>query len=377
MNFDFSDEQKMLRDQARTFLNEKSPLSVARRVLEGEEARDENLWQEMVTMGWTATHIPEEYGGIGLGYLELCVIAEELGRSLAPVPFSSSVYLATEGLLLAATPAQKEQYLPGLADGSLVGTLALAETAGSLRPDRISTTIRDGRLRGHKVMVPDGDYADFSLVLARDDEGALAMVVVDLKDASVNRQPMKTIDPARSHARILFDDTPCVPLGKKGEGMTLAENILDRASVLFAFEQVGGSEAALQMAKTYALERYTFGRPVASYQAIKHKLARMYVAATLAKSNAYYAAWALSTSAPELPVASAAARVSAIKAYKECSEENIQTHGGNGFTWEFDCHLFYRRAKLLSVNTGSERAWKHKLINRLEAAGAHENTAAW
>ena len=178
------------------------------------------------------------------------------------------------------------------------------------------------------------------------------------------------MDPTRSHAKIDFDNAPAELVGTAGEGWSLTRKILDRAAVLFAWEQVGGANAALEQAKEYAMGRYAFGRPIAGFQAIKHKLANMYVKNTLARSNCYYGAWALSTDADALPLAAATARVSAIQAYYFASKENIQTHGGMGFTWEFDCQFHYRRAKLLSVNIGSERIWQDRLIAAIEAGQA-------
>jgi alkylation response protein AidB-like acyl-CoA dehydrogenase len=181
---------------------------------------------------------------------------------------------------------------------------------------------------------------------------------------------VKTVDPTRSHARVVFDNVAAEPLGAPGAGWPLVRKLLDRAAVLVAFEQVGGAQAALDMAREYAMGRFAFGRPIASFQAIKHKLVDMYVALELARSNAYYGAWALSTDAPDLPVAAAAARVSATEAFWLAAKENIQTHGGMGFTWEFDCHLYYRRAKLLALSLGSARRWKHELMNRLAGRAA-------
>jgi len=181
----------------------------------------------------------------------------------------------------------------------------------------------------------------------------------------VTRTVVKTVDPTRSHARLDFDGAPAEPLGAAGQGWPLVRALLDRAAVLVAFEQVGGAQGALDMAREYAMGRFAFGRPIASFQAIKHKLVDMYVATELARSNAYYAAWALSTGAAELPVAAAAARVSATEAFWLSAKENIQTHGGMGFTWEFDCHLYYRRAKLLALALGSARVWKHKLMDAI------------
>ena len=213
--------------------------------------------------------------------------------------------------------------------------------------------------------------ANVAIVAARvDDGGDLSLFLVDLSVSGVARATLPTVDPTRSHARLVFDGAPAEPLGAAGAGDALLERLLDRAAVLVAFEQVGGAQAALDMAREYAMGRFAFGRPIASFQAIKHKLVDMYVATELARSNAYYAAWALSTGAAELPVAAAAARVSATEAFWLSAKENIQTHGGMGFTWEFDCHLYYRRAKLLALQLGSARRWKHALISRLAERAA-------
>jgi acyl-CoA dehydrogenase len=369
VNFDFSDELKSLRDQARKFLRERDAKGAARRVLDAGGGYDKALWQEIAQMGWVGAAIPEEYGGAGLGHLGLCVLAEELGHALAPVPFSSSAYLAAEALLIAGSAAQKKRYLPRLASGAAIGTLALAEGPGAVDAKSLRASVAAGRLTGTKVPVPDGDSADLAIVAARGErpaERALSLFVVDLTASGVKREAVATIDPSRSHARLVFDGAAAEPLGAAGEGLPLLRRLLDRAAVLFAFEQVGGAQASLDMAKAYALERYAFGRPIGSFQAIKHKLADVYVATELARSNAYYGAWALSQDAAELPVAAAAARVAASEAFSLAAKENIQTHGGMGFTWEFDCHLYYRRAKLLSLALGSPREWKDRLITHLE-----------
>jgi len=364
MNFDFSHDQKALREQARKFLAEHSSSARVRRILDTDAPYDAELWRGMAEMGWTGTAIPEAYGGAGFGYLELCVIAEELGRSLAPTPFSSTIYLAAEALLRAGSEAQKKRWLPKIAQGAAIGCLALADGPQA-------TTSAGGRITGAKVPVADGDVADFAVVTARPSAGGTPSVfLVDLAGPAVTRAPVSTVDPTRSHARLVFDDAPAEALGAPGEGGTLVERLLDRAAVLVAFEQVGGAQAALEMARDYALGRFAFGRQIGSFQAIKHKLADMYVGVELARSNAYYGAWALSKDAPELPVAAAAARVAATEAYFLAAKENIQVHGGMGFTWEFDCHLHYRRAKLTALSLGSARRWKDLLVARLEARAA-------
>ncbi len=374
MNFDFSDDQKFLKDQANKFLTERCDTSVTRAVLEGDAPYDKALWKAIVEMGWTGVTIPEEYGGLGLGHLELCVIAEEMGRALAPVPFSSTVYLATEALLLAGSEDQKKKYLPKLISGELIGTFALAEGAKVPLPQTIETKLNGGTLSGTKVPVPDGDIADFAIVAATTDsagtETSVALSIVDLTGKGVKRKAVDTIDPSRSHATITFDGADAEPLGDADAGWSLTRRVFDHAAVLFAFEQVGGADRCLEMSKDYALGRFAFGRKIGSFQAIKHKLADMYIKNQLARSNAYYGAWALSTDAPELAIAAAGARISATEAYDYASKEMIQTHGGIGFTWEMDCHLFLRRATLLSLCVGGARGWKDRLVSALERRNA-------
>jgi alkylation response protein AidB-like acyl-CoA dehydrogenase len=285
MNFDFSEEQKLLQKTTRDYLDEHAPLSVCRQVLESDASYSAELWKGAAEMGWLGAAVPESYGGAGFGHLELALIAEELGRALAPIPFSSSVYLATEALLLAGSDAQKERELPRLASGERIGTLALTERPGRSAPTAIETRFEGGRLTGTKLPVPDGDLAGLAVVLARSEEGP-SLVLVDLDAAGVERTTLRSIDPSRSQAKVVFDGAPGELLGKAGQGVELASRILDRAAVLMAFELAG--------------------------------------------------------------------------------KEIIQLHGGVGFTWEYDCHLFYRRAKLLGLTLGSAAEWRDKLIARID-----------
>jgi hypothetical protein len=220
-----------------------------------------------------------------------------------------------------------------------------------------------------KIPVTDGDVADLAVVLAKEN-GRPGLFLVDLKGAGVARETLKTLDPTRGVARLTFTGASAQRLGAAGEGMALTEQIMDRAAVLLAFEQVGGADRSLEMAKAYALERYAFGRVIASYQAIKHKLADVYVKNELARSNAYYGAWALNSGAAELPIAASAARVAASEAFWFASKENIQTHGGMGFTWDVDCHLYYRRSRQLSLVAGAPKVWKERLVAHLERRNA-------
>ena len=367
MNFEFSSDQRLLRDIARKFLEAQESIKKAREVMEGDHSYDETLWKSVIEMGWTATTIPEEFDGLGLGYLELCVIAEELGRSLAPTPFSSSIYLATEAILNHGTKEQKQNYLPKLAAGEIVGTLAHTEPTTAPTQENLACELKKDQLNGSKIVVPDGDIANFAVVSAKDGN-KVVLCLVDLAGKGVEIKRENTLDPSRSHASIVFKNAKVEVLDSKEDGWTALQEVLDRAAVLFAFEQLGGAEACMNMAKEYAMGRFAFGRPIASFQAIKHKIADMYIAVELARSNCYFGAWALSTNAPELSTAAATARVSASQAFNECSKENIQTHGGMGFTWEFDCHLYYRRCRQLAANIGSQAIWKNKLISSLERA---------
>ena len=374
MNFDFSDEQKQLRDEARKFLSEKCPPKAVRAVLDGKAAYDRELWQGLAEMGFLGVAIPEAYGGAGAGQLELCVIAEEMGRALAPVPFSSTVYLAAEALLIAGSEAQKQKWLPKIAKGEAIGTLALFEGKGNPSPQAIKLAASGHVLNGVKMPVADGAIADFAIVAARSGSGGresdISLYLAELKGDGVETKALSNIDPTRGQAEMSFKNARAEPLGRAGEGWSILTQVLDRAAVLMAFEQVGGADRALEMGRDYALDRIAFGRPIGSFQAVKHMLADMYVSATLARSNSYYGAWALSTNSSELPEAAAAARISATQAFQHCAKNNIQVHGGMGFTWEFDCHMFYRRANATALGLGSLSYWEDQLIDRMRKKNA-------
>jgi alkylation response protein AidB-like acyl-CoA dehydrogenase len=374
MNFDFSDEQKQLRGEARKFLAQKCPPKAVRVVLDGKAPYDRELWKGLAEMGFLGVAIPETYGGAGAGHLELCVIAEEMGRALAPVPFSSTVYLAAEALLLAGTDAQKQKWLPAIAQGEAIGTLALFEGKGNPSPQAIKLTASGGMLNGVKKPVPDAAIADFAIVAARTGssgrETDISLFLVDMKSEGVEAKNLTNVDPTRGQAEVTFENCKAELLGRADEGWSTLMQVLDRTAVLMAFEQVGGADRALEMGRDYALDRIAFGRPIGSFQAVKHMLADMYVAATLARSNCYYGAWALSTNASELPEAAAAARISATQAFQHCSKNNIQVHGRMGFTWEFDCHMYYRRSAALALGLGSLSYWEDALIDRMRKRNA-------
>ena len=329
--------------------------------MEGDQPFDRALYAGLGELGVLGANIPAEFGGMGLGFLEACLFAEELGRVLAPVPVSSSIYFAAQLLLEAGSPAQKAHWLPKLATGEAVGTFALADDANGTA----SVHCRNNRLTGVVGPVADGVAADFCIVTASHDEIGEGLYLVELNQNGVSQTPLQSIDPARKISEIAFAEVEAQPLTNGDNAREIVRRVTDTAAILIGFEQLGGADRALEMARDYALERMAFGRPIGSFQSIKHMLADMYVSATLARSNCYYGAWALASGAPELPVAAATVRVAATQAFQHCAKNNIQVHGGMGFTWEYDCHLFYRRSNMLALVLGSQSVWEVKLIDRM------------
>ncbi len=357
MNFQFSEEAEALRDEARKFLAAESQPAKARAVMEAGSGHDAALWSKVVALGWTGLRIPETHGGLGLSVLELCVLAEEAGRALTPVPFTSSVLMASEALIAHGAAEQQAKWLPKLADGTAIGAVALAEGTAPAG-GRSALKAEGGKLTGTKRPVPDAALADILIVSAPD-----GLHLVEKGAPGLSIAPVETIDLVRRSATVTFADTPAEPLTG---GRTALEAFLHSSAILSAFEGLGGADAAMEMAIAYAKERVAFGRRIAGYQAVKHRLAEMYIKNQLARSHAYYGAWALSTGAAELPTAAAGARVAALDAYQFAAEENVQLHGGIGFTWESDCQFHYRRARLLSGMLGSKTHWEDQLVRSLE-----------
>lgn len=367
MNFQFSEEQEELRRQTRRLLG--GGLGRARAALDNGAPYDAPLWRQVVEMGWPAAAIPEELGGLGLGALELCVLAEEVGRALAPVPFTASVLHATEALVLCRDTPAAAPALAALADGGSIATVAFAEAGAALWDAAPAAVVSEGLLSGTKVMVAEGGAADLAVVSARaaEDGAGFGWWLVDLRAAGVTRGAVTAIDCVRRHATIGFDRAPAVRLGAAGQGGRLARALMDRAAVYDAFEQLGGAEAVMEITLDYVRTRHAFGRPVAGYQAVKHKLADMYVKVQLARSHAYYGAWAVQNDAPELALCAAGARVAATDAFGTAAEEAVELHGGIGFTWESDCQLFYRRARLLAAALGGRAVWARRLARAMLA----------
>jgi len=365
MNFEFSEEQEMMRDAAKRLLGDMSSLEQVHKNMNDDGSDyDTALWEAMGENGWQGTAIPEEFGGAGLSYYELAVLAEEMGTSLACVPFSSSIYLCAEAILRAGTQAQKEKYLPGLASGETIGTLAFTEQSGRLDIGGIEASVSGGKLSGTKMPVADAAVADICVVAAKSG-GGVSLYIVDLKKADVS--PLKGMDLTRPMASVSFNGTDAELLGEDGKGWDVLQSVLDAAAVMFAFEQVGGASKAIQVGKEYICERYAFGRPLGSFQALKHRLADCFLKAEMARSNAYFSIWALASGSDELPAAACYARVAATDAYEFCSQECIQVHGGIGFTWQAHPHLFLKRAKNLESRLGGRTHWREQMIQRLGA----------
>ena len=367
MNFDFSDEQKLLQQTARDYLEANSPLGLCREILEGDEPYAAKLWKGAAEMGWQGAVIPEQYGGAEFGHLELSMIAYEVGRSLAPIPFGPSVYVATEAINRFGSDAQKNAWLPKLASGEAIGTFALTEKPGQNAAENIAAKVEGGGLTGTKLPVADGGVAHVAIVAAAEG-GEVSLYLVDLGASGVTREALDSFDPSRTQARIRFEGAACEKL--PGADTAGIDTLLDVAAVLQAFEQVGAAERALEITREFILGRYAFGKPIGAFQAIKHRMADLWCEIEIARSNAYYAAWALANDDPELRTAAAIARIAACEAFEHTTVEMIEFHGGVGYTWEYDCHLFYRRAKLLSSSLGTPKYWKNLLIDRLQANAA-------
>lgn len=378
MKFDFDEDQQFIRNDARRFLADRCLMEDVRQHLTGDPLVISPLWREICELGWPGAAIPEAYGGLGMGYLELCVLAEELGRVVAPVPFSSSIYLAAEAILQYGSEDQKQQYLPGLVSGEIIGTLAWSDAGEK------AVAFEDGSISGVKRPVAGGTLADIAVVSALTAEDKHVLVLVELADTAeatdrrVQRQTLESADPSVRNAQITFDDCPAQLLGNGGDSAGALPQLLDRAAVLLAFEQVGGADRCLELAVEYVKERKTFGRAVGSYQAVKHKLAKMYAQNELARSNAYYGAWALASESEELPIAASAARISATECFEFAAREGLHLHGGMGYTWEVDCHLYLKRSRDLALRLGGLRQWKEKLISAtLTATSSPAATPTW
>jgi alkylation response protein AidB-like acyl-CoA dehydrogenase len=369
VNFAFSEEQEELRRTVRSFLEQKSPESEVRRLMETTEGYDPSVWKQMgEQLGLQGLAIPEEFGGSGYSYVELGVVLEEMGRSLLCAPYFSTVVLAANTLLHCGDESAQKEYLPGIASGETVATLAFTEPSGRWDADGIqmqaSVSGDNWTLDGEKMYVIEGHTADLLLVAARTGAG-ISLFAVPSDASGVTRTPLSTMDQTRKQAKVEFSGTPARLVGTDGAGWDTLDRVLDLAAVGLAAEQVGGAQKCLEMSVEYAKVRVQFGRPIGSFQAIKHKCADMLLEVESAKSAAYYAMWAASELNDELPVVASLAKAYCSDAYFHAAAENIQIHGGIGFTWEHPAHLYFKRAKSSELLLGDPTYHRELLAQRI------------
>jgi len=349
VNLTNTPEQEELRASVRRFLADKSPSEAVRRSMESDEGHDPALWRQMAgQLGLQGIAVAEEFGGAGYGPVELGIVLEETGRALLPSPFFATVALAGQALTASEDLEAQARWLPGIADGSLTATVALSEEQGGASLDAVTTrAVLDAgswRLTGTKMFVVDGDSADLLLVVARADEG-LGLFAVDAAADGVTRTRLDALDPTRRLGRVELAGAPAGRVGPEGDAREFLQRVLDLAVVALAHEQVGGASACLDSAVEYAKIRVQFNRPIGSFQAIKHKCADLLLEVEAGRSAAYSAAWYAAEDPAELPVAAALAGSYCSEAFTHAAKENIQIHGGIGYTWEHDAHLYLKRAK--------------------------------
>ncbi|WP_239312224.1 MULTISPECIES: acyl-CoA dehydrogenase family protein [unclassified Frankia] len=369
MNFAFSEEQEELRRTVRDFLEDLSPESEVRRLMETTEGYDSGVWTKLAgELGLTGLAIPEEHGGAGYGFVEVGIVLEEAGRALLCAPYFSTVVLAATTLVASGDDAAQKDFLPGIASGDIRATLAFTEESGRWDADGITLpATRSGnewRLSGSKTYVLDGHTADLVLVAARTTAG-VSLFAVPGDAPGLTRTALPTMDLTRKQARLDFDNTPARLIGADGDGATVLPRVLDTAAIGLAAEQVGGAQKVLEMAVEYAKIRVQFGRPIGSFQAIKHKCADMLLDVESAKSAAYYGLWAAAESNDELPVVASVAKSYCSDAFFHCAAENIQVHGGIGFTWEHPAHLYFKRAKTSQLLLGDPAYHREQLAQRI------------
>jgi alkylation response protein AidB-like acyl-CoA dehydrogenase len=368
IQFAFTDEQEQFRSTIRRFLNDKSPTIEVRRLMGTADGYDPEVWRQLSEeLALPGIHIPEQYGGAGFGMVELCIVAEELGRALLCAPYFSTTVLAANAIMNAGTEAQKASLLPDIASGSRLATLAITEPNGNWDPSSIETVARF-RIDGTKSYVVDGHIADLLIVAARvpssSGRDGLGLFTVDAKDAGVERHLLESMDPTRKIARIDFRGAHATLLGELDDGGKRIQRTMDQAAIALANEMMGGAQALLDSAVSYAKLRVQFGRTIGSFQAIKHKLADMLLDVELAKSAAYYAAQAAALENPEWSALASLAKAAAAETYLHTAVECIQIHGGIGFTWDNDTHLWFKRAKSSEVFLGQPSYHRELLMQR-------------
>jgi alkylation response protein AidB-like acyl-CoA dehydrogenase len=363
------DDLAELRSIVRDFLAAKSGEHQLRSAMQSPRGWDESVWSLLTSqLGVQSMALPVEYGGDGYGFRELRVVLEEMGRALLPSPFFSTVVLASSALLAAGDAGVCATYLPRIATGEITATVAVAEGDGLWQTEVLDTRAvsaeNNWTLSGRKMFVWDGASADLILAVAATDAGP-SLFAVGAAAAGLTREPMTTLDMTRHQAIVAFDHTPALLVGEAGQAATLVERVLDRAMTALAAEQCGAARACLEAATDYARERTQFGRPIGSFQAVKHKCADMLVRVSLADAAALEAADAADgvPDAPDLRIAAAVAHSVCSEALMFVASENIQVHGGIGFTWEHPAHLYFRRAKAAQLCFGGPAVYHERVLH--------------
>jgi len=367
MGLTFSEEHEELRHTVRGFLDKHASESDVRRLMATDEGYDPELWLRLAGMGLLGLGVPEEFGGAGCGWAEVSIVLEEAGRALLCAPYYATVVLGTAALLASGDKAAQGDYLPGIVSGARIATLAIDdESADPPGGGVVVATERHGgwTLSGQRAYVLDGYTADLVLVIAGTPAGT-SLFAVEGDAAGLTRAPLPMLDLTRKQARLDFADTPARLVGAVGTAHGLRARVLDLAAVGLAAEQVGGAARALEMAVEYAKVRHQFGRPIGSFQAVKHMCADMLVEVEFARSAAYHAVWAADEAPEELPVAASLAKAYCSDAFFAVAAQNIQVHGGVGFTWEHPAHLYLKRAKTDQILLGDATYHRGLLATRV------------
>ncbi|ONH31732.1 acyl-CoA dehydrogenase family protein [Pseudofrankia asymbiotica] len=369
MTFTLSEEHTQLRQAVRGFFAETSPESEVRRLMADPTGFDRAVWKRMGgELGLLGLALPRDFGGQGYSTVELSIVLEEMGRSLLCAPFLSSVVLAANALLVSGDLAAQKQYLPGIAAGETIAALAVTEEAGGWDPAGVRTratrAARCWTLTGTKSFVLDGHVADVVLVVARTPSG-FGMFAVPGDAPGLERHLLPTMDQTRKQASLTLRDVPATLVGDEVAAWSYLDPVLVRAAVALGAEQVGGAQRVLEMATEHARNRIQFGRPIGSFQAIKHKAANTLVAVESARSAVYHASLCAETHPEDLPVAAAIVKAYCSPAYVRATKDNIQIHGGIGFTWEHSAHLYFKRAKSSELLFGDPTLWRARLADQL------------
>ncbi len=372
MNFAFSEAQEEFRALLRRFLEERSPTPEVFRWMEAPEGYDPGLWKQMAReLGLQGVHLPESVGGQGFGVLELGIVMEEAGRALLCAPYFSTLCLAANAILATGTPAQQAELLPGIASGETVATLALLDAGDDWDPAGVEMELRrEGsgyRLDGRKRLVTDGASADLLLVAARQPgsrgrEG-LTLLALASDQPGVSATPVAGLDATRRLADLAFEGARAERLGPEGGAADALDTTLDRARVCLAAESAGGAQRCLEAAVAYAGQRIQFARPIGSFQAIKHRCAEVLLEVESARSAAYWACWTADAEPAELALAASVAKSFCDEAYLRASADNLHIHGGMGFTWAADPHLYLKRARATAILLGSPAWQQHRIAD--------------